>query len=211
MKIKKFRLTMCFTFTVSALVLSSCGHRLSQYHIYSNSDELNDSEYWVVTDSVVYDPDELKNSEYWKACFSADTDSTVTTPSETLNEIRFGNWTAKDWFDNDYLRELRVYLDKVYRGEVLNEDIEKYKSTIHSKFAVYKVEPYLLGGLYVQIVFLDAPDKVFEGQIYSYVDEDKETITGYEVRGLRLSDIECNFTKERILDLVAEHPEMKLY
>ena len=36
----------------------------------------------------------------------------------TLNEIRFENWIEKDWYDNDYFRALRNYLDAVSRGEV---------------------------------------------------------------------------------------------
>lgn len=35
-----------------------------------------------------------------------------------LNEIRFRGWDDKDWFDNDYIRELRSYLDAYCRGEV---------------------------------------------------------------------------------------------
>lgn len=134
-----------------------------------------------------------------------------TTPKKNLNDIRFGNWTEEDWCDNEYLLELRSYLDKIYIGEAHDENLQEYKSLIHSKFVVYKVEPYLLGGLYVQIVFLDAPDKIFEGHVYSYVDEDKEMVLGYEVRGLRLSTVESHFTKGQILDLLTEHSEMKLF
>lgn len=35
-----------------------------------------------------------------------------------LNEIRFRGWGEKEWNDNDYIRELRSYIDACARGEV---------------------------------------------------------------------------------------------
>lgn len=131
--------------------------------------------------------------------------------TKSLNDIRFDGWSEEDWYDNDYLRELRHYFNQVYEGQITDKRLQPYESLLKSKFTVYKVEPYLLGGLYLQIIFLDAPSRVFEAQVYSYVDESTETIVGYEVRGVLPSDIESHFSREQILELIEEHPEVKLY
>lgn len=34
-----------------------------------------------------------------------------TTYRETLNDIRFAGWTKEDWADNEYIREVRRYID----------------------------------------------------------------------------------------------------
>lgn len=80
-----------------------------------------------------------------------------------------------------------------------------------SKFTIYKVEPFILGGLFAHIIFIDNPKQVFEAHIYSKVNESDGTIVSYEVRGIRPSDIESHFTKEQIIELLEKHPEIKLY
>lgn len=131
--------------------------------------------------------------------------------SKSLNDIRFGNWTDKDWYDNDYLRFLRQTFNDFLAGKIEREDFIPYKSLLHSKFIIGEVEKFLLGGLYVYIVFIDAPDKVFTTNIYSDVDEVSGVITGYEVRTLRLHEEESGLTKKMILELIKEHPENKLW
>ena len=59
--------------------------------------------------------------------------------------------------------------------------------------------------------FIEKPNKVFSVWIYSEVDEKTEVISNYECRGLRLEEYESNFTKEEILQISAEHPELKLW
>lgn len=34
-----------------------------------------------------------------------------TTYCETLNDIRFAGWTKKEWADNEYIREVRRYIN----------------------------------------------------------------------------------------------------
>lgn len=129
----------------------------------------------------------------------------------SLNGIRFNGWSDEDWYDNDYLRELRLYLNKVYSGQLSDENLKPYISLLKSKFTIYKVEPFILGGLFAYIIFIDNPTQVFEAYIYSYVNEADGTIESYEVRGVLPSEVESHFSKERILELLEEHPEIKLY
>lgn len=131
---------------------------------------------------------------------------------KSLNDIRFGSWTKKDWYDNDYFRALRKYIDACYNGEIKNEHLEPYKSVLKGKFVIGNVEPYMLGGLFITIIFIDAPDKLFDASVYSYVEEESEEITGYEVRGLRIrEDEESGLSKNEILAIIKEHPENKLW
>lgn len=151
---------------------------------------------------------ESESADSTETVFIGRTDSVNT---KSLNEIRFGEWSDEDWYDNDYLRELRHYLNQVYEGQIKDEKLQPYIPLFKSSFTVYKVEPFFTGGLYVQIVFIDSPTQVFEANIYSYVDELTETIDDYEVRGVIPSDIESHFSKEQILELIEAHPEIKLY
>lgn len=141
----------------------------------------------------------------------ADT-TTISSTSRSLNDIRFENWTEEDWYDNDYFRALSTYIDDWLEGKVDNKELEPYKSALKgSKFIIGDASPAIFGGMFVSIVFLNAPNVIFETHIYSGVDEDTEEITDYEVRGLRVSDRETGWTKEDLLTLLKEHPENKLW
>ena len=52
---------------------------------------------------------------------------------------------------------------------------------------------------------------MFSAWVYSDVDEDREVVTGYSVRAIKLEDDNSGFTKGQILELVKEHPELKLW
>lgn len=174
-------------FVIPALVFISCGHLNRNQQVDETtiaSTDTSEADYIVKTDSV---------------------------QTMSLNEIRFNGWSDKDWYDNDYLRELRLYLNKVYSGQLSNENLKSYISLLKSKFTIYKVEPFILGGLFAHIIFIDNPKQVFEAHIYSKVNESDGTIVSYEVRGIRPSDIESHFTKDQIMELLEKHPEIKLY
>lgn len=129
-----------------------------------------------------------------------------------LNDIRFGNWTDKEWFDNDYFRALRKYIDAYNKGETENKDLDPYKSILKGKFVVMRSEPHIAGGMSVDISFLDTPNKIFHTWVYSEVDINTEKVFGYEVREFRLiDDVESPLTKEIILTIIKEHPENKLW
>lgn len=129
----------------------------------------------------------------------------------TLNEIRFENWIEKDWYDNDYFRALRNYLDAVSRGEVECGELAIYNSVLNGKFVVARSSPFMGGGLFVSFIFLDKPDVIFWAWVYSFVDESSETVCGYEVRRVWVKEKNVGMTKEEILSIIREHPENKLW
>ena len=130
---------------------------------------------------------------------------------KSLNDIRFGNWTHNDWYDNDYFRALHKYIDACYNGEIKNDDLEPYKSALKGKFAIGQAEPCAFGGMFIYFIFLDAPNKIFKTWIYSDVDENTETVVDYQVRGVGVSEEDSQFTKDDILSIIKEHPENKLW
>ena len=70
---------------------------------------------------------------------------------------------------------------------------------------------FIMGGLFIRVIFLNMPDKVFAGWVYSPVNEATRTVTGYEFRSLRLESKESELTKEDILQAVNETPDLKLW
>ena len=122
-----------------------------------------------------------------------------------------GNWTDKDWLDNDYFRTLRKYIDACYKGEIKDEVLEPYKFALKGKFTIYQAEPFIAGGLFIYFIFLDVPNKIFNTWIYSYVDENTETVVDYQVRGVKIIEEDSEFTKEEIVSIIEEHPENKLW
>ena len=129
-----------------------------------------------------------------------------------LNDIRFADFkTSKDWLDNEYIRTLRRYLDDYTAGKVEDAELEPYKEGLKSKFVIYNTEPYIGGGLFIQVIFLDMPDKIFASSVYSFVNQDTKTVTGYECRGIHLATEESGVTKEEILQAVNETPDLKLW
>ena len=62
---------------------------------------------------------------------------------KSLNDIRFANFTEKDWLDNEYIRELRKYIDSFLKGNVKNEALEPYRGDIKGKFVIANLQPYL--------------------------------------------------------------------
>lgn len=127
------------------------------------------------------------------------------------NEIRFGNWTDKDWYDNDYFRFLRKFIDACYNDEDQCEVFEHYKYALNSKFAIAEATPFVGGGMFIIFVFLDVPNIMFDTCIYSYVNEDTETVEDYEVRHIGIYWDNSGLTKEDILSAIEEHPDNKLW
>ena len=128
-----------------------------------------------------------------------------------LNDIRFANYTDNDWLDNDYIRCLRRYIDDYNSGKVKNEELDQYKVMLKGKFVIGWAEPYLMGGLFLQIIFVDYPNDMFNAWVYSTVDEETETVLDYEVRSMGYDEEKSGFTKTQILELMKEHPELKLW
>lgn len=139
-------------------------------------------------------------------------DDEMLSVQSSLNDIRFANFkTRKDWLNNEYILTMCRYLNDYRAGRVKNEELDPYKKGLNSQFVIYDTEPFIMGGLYVQLIFLDMPDKLFTGWVYSYVDETTKTVTGYEYRSLILQEENGEFTKETLLQAVEEVPDLKLW
>jgi len=144
----------------------------------------------------LYTPNANNDSSVWKS----------------FNDIRFGNWTENDWYDNDYFRFLRKCFDDCLKGVESENTInlQDYKSELNSKFFVFEAEPYIGGGMFITLGFLENPGKLYQTAIYSVVNSDG-TISEYSLRGFRAKDETWDITKEEILQLKEEHPENKLW
>ena len=134
----------------------------------------------------------ISDSFYTDTMFSNDF-----TPS--LNDIRFSGWTEEDWCDNDYIKALRVYLDEFQAGRIEDEELAPYKDKINCQFVVGYIGQFLGGGAFIDIIFLDLPNRVFSSWVYSYVDEETNVITGYEVRSVTINEELIENTREEIL------------
>lgn len=134
-----------------------------------------------------------------------------TTTKKTLNDIRFAGWEYEDWLDNDYIRELRLYINDYLSGEIEDAELDEYREDIKGKFVIANIEPYIMGGAFIQVCFMDCPNKVFSSWVYSEVDEKKEIVLGYSCRGLSLQTDESGFTREEIRKIMSEHPEIKAW
>lgn len=130
---------------------------------------------------------------------------------KTLNEIRFDGWERSDWLDNEYIRTLRKYLDDYNSGKVCNAKLDPYKEQIKGQFVIYDITPYILGGVYIRITFLDMPNRVFSSWIYSNVDENKEIVESYEFRSISIEEETTDMTKEDILQAIKEMDGLKLW
>lgn len=124
---------------------------------------------------------------------------------EQLNDMEENSNTKE-------LATLRRYLDDVHGGKKRDEVLEPYKQELGGKFVVWSVEPYLAGGLLINFIFVDWPEKILTSSVYSFVDEDMKTVTGYTVLSVMIDEeTKTELTKEEILNIVAEHPELKLW
>jgi hypothetical protein len=133
----------------------------------------------------------------------------------SLNDIRFENFKGKDWVDNDYVRALRRFINDYRRGKVV-ADTTRFewidKKELRGKFVILWVEPFLGGGLFLQIAFVDHPMDVYSAWVYSYVDEGREVITGYECRLFKKEEEKSGYkTKKQLLDKMKTIPEIKLW
>ena len=128
-----------------------------------------------------------------------------------FNEIRFKDFTDEDWVDNDYIRCLRQYITDYNEGKIEDEHLDPYKDKISGQFAVLSISPFMEGGAFIYIVFLDNPDYIFAAWVYSNVDEKTKNVLDYSVRKIKIDEENSELTKEDILEVIEEHPENKLW
>ena len=130
---------------------------------------------------------------------------------ETLNDIRFDGWTKKEWADNEYIREVRRYIDAYNNGEFEDPYLDEYKEYIQGKFAIADIQPYLTGGALIYIIFYDNPEQTFSAHVYSDVDEKKRVVSNYVCRGLKNENMDLGYTQEDILQFLKECPEHRMW
>lgn len=184
---------------IFALLITGCGNQSSKQKTATQPAETT-TEY--IAKPIVHE----KDMEILQDSTSG------TNEAESLNDIRFGNWTDEDWLDNDYFRTLRKYIDAYLQGKIENKDLTSYQSILKSKFVIYNVEPFIAGGLFVSVLFLDNPNTIFDVWIYSDVDETTRKVVNYQVKGLKTREDEhSEMTKEEIIAIIKEHPENRLW
>ena len=129
----------------------------------------------------------------------------------SLNDIRFANFSDEDWLDNDYIRALRMYLDDAVTGEIEDEELTPYLDIIKEKFVILNIEPAIMGGTFMYIAFIDHPQDMFVAWVYSDVDTETKTIGPYHTNMVSHHEEPLDLTKEQIMQIVEEHPELKLW
>ena len=134
-----------------------------------------------------------------------------TTYRETLNDIRFEGWGKEEWADNEYIREVRRYINAYNKGEITDTYLDEYKEYIQGKFVIGDIKPGLWGGAFMYIVFFDHPDKTFSVLVYSDVDEETRAVSNHKCYGLKYEDMNLGYTQEDILQFLKECPEHKLW
>lgn len=102
-------------------------------------------------------------------------------------------------------------MDDYNKGIVSNTNLDPYKEQIKGQFVIYDINPYLLGGAFIRITFLDMPNRVFSSWIYSEVNEDKEIVESYEFRSISIEEETTDITKEDILQAIKEMDGIKLW
>lgn len=150
-------------------------------------------------------------SEFYVDGTSNEEEGEALRDGKCLNDIRFQGYERKNWLDNEYIRVLRNYLDAFSMGRIDNEELQKYKDVVKGKFVIFMSEPFIAGGLFVQITFVDHPTHLFNAWVYSDVDRDTEKIVGYQVRRITKDEEPLDLTKEGILEIVSKDPDLKLW
>ena len=134
------------------------------------------------------------------------------TANDGLNGIRFEEWGDKEWLNNNYIRSVRLYLDAYNLGLVKDEALDKHKAALKGKFCICSIEPFMGGGAWMHIAFVDDTSFSLRFWVYSFVNEsDPAAIEGYDVRGSDLVDEPLGITPEEIKDILKENPHNQLW
>lgn len=139
-----------------------------------------------------------------------DQDSLTYSRMKTPGEIRYAvekDWTQDDWKDNEYYRCIRSTIDAYLESGLdqpgtAAEEFAPYRDILPGKFAICYAEHFMYGGLYISFVFVDEPGKIFTTWVYSYTDPKTETISGYEMRGLDVTDDSPFKNKKELRDII---------
>lgn len=131
------------------------------------------------------------------------------TANDGLNDIRFEEWGDKEWLNNNYIRSVRLYLDAYVLGLVKNEAFDKHKSVMKGKFIICQIEPFMGGGAWIHIAFVDDTSFLLRFWVYSFVANG--CIEGYDVRSADLVDEPLGITPEEIKDILKQNPHNQFW
>ena len=134
------------------------------------------------------------------------------TANDGLNGIRFEGWGDEEWLNNNYIRSVRLYLDAYVLGLVKNEALDKHKLAMKGKFCICSIEPFMGGGAWMHIVFVEDPSFSLRFWVYSFVNENNPVaIEGYDVRSADLVDEPLGITTEEIKEILKRNPHYQLW
>ena len=134
------------------------------------------------------------------------------TANDGLNGIRFEEWGDKEWLNNNYIRSVRLYIDAYNLGLVKDEGLDKHKAALKGKFCICSIEPFMGGGAWMHIAFVDDTSFSLRFWVYSFVNEsDPAAIEGYDVRGSDLVDEPLGISPEEIKEILKQNPHNQLW
>ena len=129
----------------------------------------------------------------------------------SYNDIRFADFKEEDWLDNEYIRCLRRYIDDYNKGLIEDEELEPYKEKMQGQFIIGDITPNTFGGATIYFTFIDSPDDIFSAWVYSVVDASTGMVTDYHVKSVTMEEQKSGATKEQLIQISKDHPEMKLW
>lgn len=107
---------------------------------------------------------------------------------------------------------MRLYIDAYNLGLVKDEGLDKHKAALKGTFCICSIEPFMGGGAWMHIAFVDDTSFSLRFWVYSFVNEsDPAAIEGYDVRGSDLVDEPLGLTTEEIKDILKENPHNQLW
>ena len=134
------------------------------------------------------------------------------TANDGLNGIRFEEWNDKEWLNNNYIRSVRLYIDAYNLGLVKDEGLDKHKAALKGKFCICSIEPFVYGGAWMHIAFVDDTSFSLRFWVYSSVNESNPiAIEDYDVRSADLIDEPLGISPEEIKEILKQNPHNQLW
>ena len=216
---KKFTMSCILTgiLLTAFLVLSSSSSSCSKANLMP--EETLDDDTGETDDSAVPSESEIDealyiflSSPYGSALLAATEEDLGSIPGlespgtdKSLNEIRFDGWTEEDFFNNDYLRAFRRYMDAWLQGKEMDDKeadpsaLEPYRERLRGKFFASQVREFPFGGLLYTLIPIDEPALFLRVWIYSTVNDSH--IDEYLVEHV---EVERDFEEEYTIDEVGK-------
>ena len=129
------------------------------------------------------------------------------TLNDGLNGIRFEEWGDKEWLNNNYIRSVRLYIDAYNVGLVKDEAFDKHKDALKGKFCICSIEPFMAGGAWMHIAFVEDTSFSLRFWVYSFLpDTEPVIIEGYDVRSVDLIDEPLGISPSELKEILKENP-----